>query len=190
MENDSRDPKNRIAKPHAIRFNRSVGLQTSIEPSVRTAPQKIIRVAEPVQNGNAKSNTGNKNNSGPPNGTFNPPQSQGVKRAYQGNKTNSDNKSAMSSMSALVPSTSPKKVYNPAPTPPRMQTAVTKPNASSAQPGIVDLTDDDPPSTTQAIINLPGAVSNSNTTSGPTTTSKHNIIITKVYMPRRTCLLS
>ncbi|CAL8099581.1 unnamed protein product [Orchesella dallaii] len=157
-DNESRDGKGRPNKPHVIRFNRSVGLQTSIEPSVRSAPPKIIRVPEPTQNGVKQygASTGKTTiYAGAANGNFNPPQPQphGVKRVYQGNRAGE----AKQIVSQNAPS--PRKVYSPASGPPRMLPIAPKPvniiptlpssitvSTTQSQPGIVDLTDDDPPS--------------------------------------------
>lgn len=174
MENESRDPKNRIGKPHVIRFNRSVGLQTSIEPSVRSAPPRIIRVPEPSQNTNGMKNFGSSAGGGktPVQSGFSIPHA--AKRVYQGNKMNTNagggNRPGANSSPSPV---AQRKVYSAASGPPRMYPIAPKPasqqnNPATAtpasqniQPGVVDLTDDDPPSTIAA------------TTSGsaPTTTS-------------------
>ncbi|ODN00821.1 Activating transcription factor 7-interacting protein 1 [Orchesella cincta] len=156
-DNEAREGKSRSHKPHVIRFNRSVGLQTSIEPSVRSAPPRIIRVPEPTQNGVKQygASTGKTTiYAGAANGNFNAPQSHGVKRVYQGNRAG-DAKQTGSQNPSPVPS--PRKVYSAASAPPRMLPIAPKPvtvvpqlpssiTVSTSQPGIVDLTDDDPPS--------------------------------------------
>lgn len=161
MENEARDPKNRVGKPHIIRFNRSVGLQTSIEPSVRTAPPKIIRVNDVSQNGVKQYGGPSVGKPMPPyaatNGTFGPAQTQPVKRVYQAGKPVESKVSVVPGQTATI-QPSQRRVYSPAtsgapsrilpiaPKPPTSTPGVTvTPISQNMQPGIVDLTDDDPP---------------------------------------------
>lgn len=167
MENESRDPKNRVARPHVIRFNCSVGLQTSIEPSVRTAPPKIIRVSDVSQNGVKQYGGASVGKPMAPyaatNGTFGPAQAQAMKRVYQPGKLVDTKINILPGGQTATIQPSQRRVYSPAasgapprilpiaPKPPTPTQGVTvTPISQNMQPGIVDLTDDDPPSASTA----------------------------------------
>lgn len=167
MENESRDPKTRSGKPHVIRFNRSVGLQTSIEPSVRSAPPKIIRIADANPNGVKQygASSGKQQTYGQ-NGLATQNQATGMKRTYQGGKPLEPNKVIVGNIPAGAMQPNARRVYSASTPPPRI---APKPTSSvtvtavsqNSQPGIVDLTDDDPPSIQTATTETAGKRENS-----------------------------